>query len=133
MDSLDAPDKANSGIKRKIVEDSVMAVVQGLINLNFAYSQDGMVDFAESIVSAGQSVPPNTDVDIPYLLTSPPTVRNGVTKLAKRLRVDLMDALPRIMRIGGGMTCDGLKLDSNGRKYFDFIVHYNAVTDRETI
>lgn len=132
-ESIEEPHKMNSGIKRSIVNASVMDVVQGLLPLSFAYLQDGMVAFASSLVRAGQEVPPSTNVNIPYLLPSPPTVREGVSRLATRLRGEFKEDLPIILGIGGGMTCDGLKLDANGRKYYDLIIHYIDVPKTETI
>lgn len=133
MDSLDATHKVSSGIKRNIVEASVMAVVQGLIPLKFSYRQDGMVAFADSLICDGQSVPLNTNVDIPYLLSSLPNVLNGVTKLSTTMRVEFKDYLPIILHIDGRMTCEGLKQDHNGIKYNDLIVHYIYVPNTETI
>lgn len=132
-DTLDEPHKVSSGVKRTVTEASVLAVVHGMLPLNFAYRHEGMLMFAEALVSAGQSIPPNKSVDIAYMLPSPPTVRDGVRELATRLRAGFRKELSTILKIGGGLTCDGLKLDANGRKYYDLIIHYLDVPRSETL
>lgn len=38
--------------------------------------------------------------------------------------------LPKIIKFGGVVTCDGLKLDSNGRKYYHFVLIYPKFIER---
>lgn len=57
-----------------------------MIPLNFEYLYPGIISFGKSLVISGQAPTPNTDVDIPYLLPSPPTIREGVPKLAGSFR-----------------------------------------------
>lgn len=62
-----------------------LAVVQDTLPLIFSYLHQGMEQFDESLVFSMQSVPPNVDVDVPYLLPTPPTVIEGVMKPASSL------------------------------------------------
>lgn len=124
---MEAPVRVSGAVKRTVTYAAVFSVVLGTLSLNFLYRHDGMLRFAESLVTAGQSLPPNVEVDVAALFPSPPTVRDGVTKLSSRLRESFKGTLPDLLKLGGGLTCDGLKLDSNGRKYYDLIIHYIEV------
>lgn len=80
---MDALFKVATAVKRIFTDAAALAVLQGTLLLSFAYHQTGMESFSESLISAGQTVPPNVTVDVPALLPSPPTVRDGTTKLEK--------------------------------------------------
>lgn len=63
------------------------------------------------------------DVDVPYLLPSPSTVRQVFMNLASSRREEYKHNFPCTIIIGGDLRYDGLKLEASGRKYYDLIVH----------
>lgn len=111
--------------KRRVIDSAVDAVVHGLLPLSFAYKKPGIVSLARVLIEIGQSLPANAVVDVVDLLPSNQAVLDGVTRSATKLRRELSNtSLPRICKIGGGITCDGLKQPITGRKYYDLVLHY---------
>lgn len=117
--------KVGAGMKSKVIEAAVYAVVVRLLPLSFCYKKRSMTRFAEFLVEAGRSVPVNTVVDIHDLLPSSTAVREGVQRLAKKEHDRFRDTeLHQVLKVGGGVTSDGLKQNVHGEKYYDFTIHY---------
>lgn len=117
--------KVGSVMKGEVIDAAVYAVVEGLLPLSFAYNKHGLLVFATSLVEAGRSVPMATEVDVRDLLPSNNAVRDGVSRLArKQQELFRNNELQAILDCGGGVTSDGLKQDTTGTKYYDFVIHY---------
>lgn len=127
--TVDSPFKVPAALKRTVTNAALFSVVQVILPLSFSSRQIRMVSFAEALVTASRTVAPNVPVDVPALIPSPPTVREGFPLLLDRLRKSFKRTLPYILKVGVGMTFDGIKLETNGIKYYDLIIYYISVPE----
>lgn len=59
------------------------------------------------------------------LLSSDTCVRDTIFKMTVTHQQGLFDkGMNRILSLGGGVTCEAVKVEKTGAKYFDFIVHF---------
>lgn len=93
-------------------------------SLNFCDNKSGMTAFASALVEIGQSYAQGSVIDVKDLLPSSETVRTAVIKLSEKYDNEFKLELPSILAAGGSVSCDGVKLESNGNKYFDFVINY---------
>lgn len=52
------------------------------------------------------------------------SVRSGITNMSKELQKELNTNISNGLTSCGGVSCDGVKVESNGFKYYDFVVKY---------
>lgn len=126
--------KLGAGAKRRIADASCVAAVQGLLPLSFLSSNPGMYQFIKTILECGQACPVSSNLDVADLIPSDKTVADAVLRLANAQKADFKDRhLDKILSVGGGITCDGLKQKATGKKYYDFVVHYFDTPDVELL
>lgn len=99
--------------------------------LSFCHGKKGMKEFAAALIRLGQNYPPSTEIDVSKLLPCYNTVRKEVITLSKVVQSEFKIELPKILEQGGAVTCDGVKLESNGKKYYNFNVSYLEVQRRK--
>lgn len=52
-------------------------------------------------------------------------VRDTIKKMAHDVRTELKNGgLQKLCELGCAITCDGVKIEETGRKYYDFILHF---------
>lgn len=51
-------------------------------------------------------------------------VRAGIINLSNEIQKELNSQLPAIFYFGDVITFDGVKLEANGCKYYDFVIYY---------
>lgn len=114
--------------KQSLIPKAVDVAVHGLLPLSFSYNRPGMAAFAAQLIKIGQNLPPSVNVDVLDLLPSSQAVSNGLHEKAAQTRAALATSLiPKVMRLGGGVSCDGLKQPLTGKKFYDFVLHYVEV------
>lgn len=72
-------------------------------------------------------------MDIEKLFASALTVLHGVRELTYRMRADLVQEVPSILKIDGKLTYDGLKLYDIEIRHYELIIHYLDATRLGTI
>lgn len=117
-------------VKNEIITAAAKAAVLGNLPLSFAYQKPGFISFARSLVEVGQRFSNASRIDVKKLLPSGHAVRDGVTRLAAEYQESFKDHLKGILDIGGGVTCDGVKVEVSGKKYYDFVLNFVEVSRR---
>lgn len=110
--------------KRAVTDAAAIAVALDLQPLSFCQHKVGMTKFAEALIELGQSFAPSVKLNVAKALPCGNTVRSGLIDLSNRMQLEFNTKLPSILEMGGGVTCDGVKLETNGKKYFDFVLNY---------
>lgn len=93
-------------------------------SLNFCDNKSGLKAFASALIRLGRNYAQSSVVDVRELLPSSETVRKEVIKPSEKCDLDFKSELKSILQAGGSVSCDGVKLESNGDKYYDFVVNY---------
>lgn len=110
--------------KKYIIEAAAKLCSIDSLPLNFCDKKLGMLHFATSLVELGETHSPSCQINMEKLLPCGDPVRAGVLSLCNNLRHNFKSKLSEIFRHGAGATCDGVKLDIPGGKYYDIVLHY---------
>ena len=101
--------------KKRVKEAAIREAVLGSLPFSFVYQKPGMIGLASALVEVGKGVPMDEKVNVTDLLPTPTSISTGVRDLAKDLREQFRTLeLPQLLRRGGGLSCDGLKLSTTG-------------------
>lgn len=119
--------------KRLVADAAARASVLGHLPFSFAYRKPVIEALARAFIHIGQAVLPGREVDVQALLPSHTAVSDATSRLATLCREKLRKEIPSILIAGGGVTCDGTKVKSNGRKLYDFIIHFFRIGSRKLI
>lgn len=60
-------------------------------------------------------------------------VREGVISPAKKYRVDYSLNIDEILKVGGAVTCNGVKEDVPWKTYYDLVLNYISVSRLQII
>ena len=93
-------------------------------SVNFFDNNSGMNEFAIALIQLGQQYSQSYVIDVKELLPSCETVRSEVIKLSEKYDGDFKSELSNILVAGGGVSCEDVKLESNGNKYYDFVLNF---------
>lgn len=129
-DADDVPLVVPADMKADLVRAAARSVVLDNMPLNFAYHRSGFMGLARTLVNIGQSYAAATSINLKTLLPSGTAVREGVLNLASEYRAIFKEKLPEVLRVGGGISCDGVKVELTGKKYYDFVLNYIEVHRR---
>lgn len=111
--------------KKIITEAAAKASALDLLPLSFCDSKHrGVRQFADALIQLGQCYATTAQIDVGKLLPCGNSIRKGILDLSDKLRLEFKEKLPTLLENGGGISCDGVKLESNGRKYYDFVMNY---------
>lgn len=120
--------------KKMIAEAAAKSATLDVLPLSFCYQKKGFHLLAKALVELGQRYPTSTQIDIRQALPSEKTVRDTITLMADNLRSDFKsEELPNVLRDGGGITSDGVKIEETGKKYYDFLLHYLSIGREDPI
>lgn len=119
--------------KKLIQEAEAKSYALEMLPLGFFDKKNGILSFASSIVALGQKYPPSVQIDIEKLLPCRDTVRSEVIQLSEKVQKTFNLELPAILELGGGITCDGVKLEANGKKHYDMFVNYIKFSRRSVV
>ena len=126
--------KVSMRAKREVSEGAAEALVRGILPISFTYRKPGITRFAKALISFGQTLHPTAIVNdalVNNILPAPQTVRASITSRASYTRKKIKDSMETLMKRGGGITCDGLKQRVNGKKYYDFVLHFVEYTEND--
>lgn len=87
-----------------------------------------MLGLARALIEVGQSIHVTRKVDVEQALPCATAVREGILDLARVKREKYNKDLADVVRVGGGITCDGLKNELTGDKFYDFVLHYIEIS-----
>lgn len=105
-------------------------VVCDTLPLNFTYNKGGFTDISKVLLPIGQSYPTAVNINLKKLLPCPAPVRGGVLSLPSKCRENAKGELSNILHMGGGVSCDGVKVALTNKKYYDFVISYICVRRR---
>ena len=102
-----------------------MASVLGARPLSFAEPQNGMAVLAKSFFEEGLRLGSATAPAMKDLLPSGDAVKSNITRLALKVRDrDVKNVLPKALKYGDGLCCDGLKKKRTVSKLYDVSIQY---------
>lgn len=91
----------------------------------WCYKKPGMSKFCNAVIKLGQRFPKSAKLNVKPKLKSDTCVCDTIPKIARSRRTSLADGDQlKITVMGGGITCDRVKLEETGAKYYDIIVYY---------
>lgn len=117
-------------VKEQVIIAASKACALDNLPLSFAYQRKGMETFASTLIEIGQRYSTSSEINIKSLLPSHHAVHDGVLKLAEQYRNDFKSDLKQIVEFGGGVSCDGVKIEQTSKKYYDFVLNYVQVQKR---
>lgn len=108
-----------------INEAAAKAATMDTTPLSFCYHTPGFLILAGAIIEIGQRHPVSASLDVKDVLPYANTVRNTISAMASSFRQQIREELiPKMIKVGGGISCDGFKVEEAGKKYYDFVVHF---------
>lgn len=111
--------------KKIINEAAAKAATMDTMPLSFCYHKPGFLILARALIEIGQRHPVSASLDVKDALPCANTVRNTISSMASLLRHKIREELmPLMIKAGGGISCDGVKVEETGKKYYDFVVHF---------
>jgi len=114
------PNEFRNSDPKKIADASALAVIQGLLPLSFAETNVDMLSFMRAVLEMDQSYPVGDRMNVRLLLPNQKTVRAAVKELAAKQRESFRESsIATLLKYCGCITCDGLKQQTTGVKYYD--------------
>lgn len=81
--------------------------------------------FVRAVFEAGQRTPVNSRIDMKDLTPSATSLTKSLKEKAAEMRKDVRDlVIMKAVKVGGGITSDGLKQKLQGKKYYDLVLHF---------
>lgn len=76
------------------------------------------------MIQLGQQLPSSVAVEVTDALPSVNKVCDTLTKMVVSLRSEMRNkTVQDIINFGGGISCDGVKVEQTARKYYNFVSH----------
>ena len=119
----------SAAAKSKITAAAIPVVVKSLFPFSFARSS-GMVEFAEALIDIGRCLSSTDKIDVSTLLPAGVAVRQAMQKKAAEDRETVSNSsLASFLKQGGGISCDGLKESTTGKKFYDLVLNYVEISE----
>lgn len=119
-----APIQLSSEYKERLIDAAAAAVVHDSLLLAFAYHKTGFMSLVKTLIEIGQSYSAASSIDMSSLLPTGTAVREGVMYLLEKRNRGIKSETNEILQLRGGILCDGVKVETNGNKYFHFNISY---------
>lgn len=109
--------------RKAIVDAAYEAVALDVLPLQFCHKTRGILEFAKALIRLFQSYPLTVEINVEKLLQAGDTVRKGIIDRSLEIQKINLE-IPSIIEMEGGVPCDVVKIEANGRKYYGFVIDY---------
>ena len=103
---------------------AALAVALDLCAFSFTDNRKGLWFFVDSVFRASQGAAVNDNIDTKTIMPCRKTVSIALTKLAEDNRGEYKALLREMIKIGGGVTTDGVTLNVQDKQFYDLTNHY---------
>lgn len=126
--------KCNAHEKRLLSGGATICATLDILPISFCYRKKGFSHIAKALVELGQRHPTSTTVDVKDAFPSAQNMRDTIIKMATNVRNELKSGgIAKIAPVGGGITCDSVKIEERGRKYYEFILNFIEVQKQRCV
>lgn len=116
--------KVTGETKNQLINATEIVSIMDNRPMNFCDKKPGILQFANVLLKIGQCITSGRCIDAEDSLPCAKLLKEEIKLIGDHCREKLKKSLRQIATVGGGITCDGVKCEVTGKKFYEFLIHY---------